>query len=340
MLKEKRSLSVLNAAVLVLAAALILSFAFTFSARAQGSASQESESSQQRSGWYGNSYYQAGTRVSGWQDIGGKRYYFTAAGYMTGLMQVEGSYYYFDTQGVMLTGWRDIGGSKHFFLDSGKAAYGSLKISGKYYVFDIRGTLMTGNGKRIISVGDGYKYYVSKSGRAVSGWIYVSSVRKVICAGTDGRLAVNTTIDGIRINGNGYCSITNQGIARIEARKFIKKHTKASWSRTKKFKVCWRYIVAYNNYVAIDRSSKYFKKNWVYRVAVDMFTSDLTGDCNGIACAAAAVAKELGFEPYVIRTENHHCFVIAKGRYYDNMHGAKFAAKKHGSYKVKEKIRF
>jgi hypothetical protein len=71
-----------------------------------------------------------------------------------------------------------------------------------------------------------------------------------------------------------------------------------------------------------------------------MFQNSLTGNCYGISSAVAAVAKELGYQPYVIRTTNGHSFVMVDGKYYDNMYGAKFGATTHRAYKVKEKFKF
>ena len=249
----------------------------------------------------------------------------------------KGKYY---KNGKYVTGLQTIGKNKYYFTESGTPFTGSRKVKGKYMIFGKKGQLLTGNKTRIVKPGNGYSYYVDKNGCAKPGWYYLKSIKKVIYARKTGRLAASETVDGIRFTKKGYCKITNQGRTKILARAFIKKHTKASWSNKKKFKACWRYIIANNRYIATNRKKSYFRGNWVYRVAVTMFTDHLRGDCNGIACATAAVAKELGYKPYVIRSTAQHCFVKANGRYYDNMYGAKFARKSHWKYKVKEKVKF
>ena len=249
----------------------------------------------------------------------------------------EGKYY---KDGAFVTGLQTIGSKKYYFTSDGNPYIGSKKVKGKYLVFGKKGQLLTGKKTRIVRPGDGNAYYVDKNGQAVAGWKYLKKQKKVIYARKNGKLAAGEKVDGIRFTKKGYCKITNQGRAKILARAFIKKHTKSSWSKTKKFRKCWYYIIAHNRYIATNRPKRYFRGNWVYRVAVDMLSDDLRGDCNGVACATAAIAKELGYKPYVIRSTAQHCFVKANGRYYDNMYGAKFARKSHWKYKVKEKVRF
>ena len=56
--------------------------------------------------------------------------------------------------------------------------------------------------------------------------------------------------------------------------------------------------------------------------------------------AVAAVAKELGYQPYVITLAEGHSFVMINGRYYDNMYGALFDAASRPSYVAQYKIKF
>lgn len=43
-----------------------------------------------------------------------------------------------------------------------------------------------------------------------------------------------------------------------------------------------------------------------------MFQTNLTGNCYGVASCLAAVAKELGYEPYVITALEDHAFVMIR----------------------------
>ena len=85
-----------------------------------------------------------GRGASGWQQIGGKWYYFDPdhLDYMvTGYLYISGKQYYFDSSGVMKTGWVKgyyADGITEFWtyqLSSGESAQGWQKIGGKWYYF-------------------------------------------------------------------------------------------------------------------------------------------------------------------------------------------------------------
>lgn len=71
-----------------------------------------------------------------------------------------------------------------------------------------------------------------------------------------------------------------------------------------------------------------------------MFQNGLTGNCYGIASSVAAIAKELGYEPYVITIPDGHSFVTINGLYYDNMYGTLFGAATRPAYTVEYRIKF
>lgn len=113
----------------------------------------------------GNYYYknEAGKRVIGFKKIDGKYYYFDTDGIMlrNGLYTIKGSVYRFGKDGVMKTGWhKDENGKYYYFKSDGKAAAGWVKISGKQYYFDKKTFLMC-TGKKVI---DGATYNFKSNG--------------------------------------------------------------------------------------------------------------------------------------------------------------------------------
>lgn len=101
-------------------------------------------------------------------------------------------------------------------------------------------------------------------------------------------------------------------------------------------------IMAYTNFVGyMDPTPQEFKtKDWVYKYSLQMFQNGLTGNCYGIASSVAAIAKELGYEPYVITIPDGHSFVMINGLYYDNMYGTLFGAATRPAYTIEHKIKF
>lgn len=93
-----------------------------------------------------------------------------------GWIQDGGNWYYLGTNGVMVTGWAQVNGKWYYLQPSGAMATGWIQDNGKWYFLDSSGAMKTGwyevNGKWYYSYGSG-------------------------------ELAVNTTIDGYTINGNG-----------------------------------------------------------------------------------------------------------------------------------------
>lgn len=133
-----------------------------------------------------------------------------------------------------------------------------------------------------------------------------------------------------------------QARCKMAARRFIANHTTAGMTNRQKLRACFNYIIGYNRFVgSMDPTPSEFRsRRWVYKYAVQMFENGLTGNCYGMASAVAAVAKELGYQPYVITLAEGHSFVMINGRYYDNMYGALFDAASRPSYVAQYKIKF
>ena len=113
-----------------------------------------------------------------WVQSGSSWWYKHADGSYTtnGWEKINGTWYHFDQAGWMQTGWVKDGNTWYYLKDSGAMATGWVKDNGTWYYLNSNGSMATGWYK----VGD--KWYYS----------YAS-----------GALAVNTTVDGYTVNGNG-----------------------------------------------------------------------------------------------------------------------------------------
>lgn len=136
-------------------------------------------------GWYKNhagmwAYYStAGDKATGWKQVDGTWYYFNAAGEMQKFWVKDGNtWYYLNGSGELVTGWLQDGG-KWYFLDASGAMKASqwIQNNGSWYYLDATGA-MKANGW--FQVGDKW-YYATASGA----------------------IAVNTTVGGYTVNGNG-----------------------------------------------------------------------------------------------------------------------------------------
>lgn len=97
---------------------------------------------------YGNNLYcvikgRPYTKVTGWQTINGKKYYFLFGGIAkTGWKTIGGKKYYFLADGTMKTGWKTIDGKKYYFGTDGAMVTGTKTIDGKKYNFNSQGVLI------------------------------------------------------------------------------------------------------------------------------------------------------------------------------------------------------
>ena len=134
--------------------------------------------------WY---YYNAdGEKTTDWQNVGGKWYYMNNDGVMqTGWQSIGGSWYYLDGSGAMLTGWKSIGGSWYYMNESGAMLTGWQSIGGNWYYMNGSGAMLTGwqsiggnwyylNGSGVMLTGwqsiGGNWYYMNGSGAMLTGW--------------------------------------------------------------------------------------------------------------------------------------------------------------------------
>lgn len=144
--------------------------------------------------WY---YFGAdGTAVSGWQSIGGDKYYFNPESYdmAYGRVQIDGKNYFLNTPGAnadgrmqhsgwiydsiygkwlyatsngeLLTGWHNIGGTWYYFNEYGVMQTGWINDSGTWYYANASGAMATG----WLNIGGTWYYFDASGAMAASSW--------------------------------------------------------------------------------------------------------------------------------------------------------------------------
>ncbi|HFH1957554.1 TPA: choline binding-anchored murein hydrolase CbpD [Streptococcus pneumoniae] len=93
-------------------------------------------------------------------------------------------------------GWKKINGSWYHFKSNGYKSTGWLKDGSSWYYLKLSGEMQTGWLKE-----NGSWYYLGSSGAMKTGWYQVSG--KWYYSYSSGALAVNTTVDGYRVNSDG-----------------------------------------------------------------------------------------------------------------------------------------
>lgn len=171
--------------------------------------------------------------------------------------------------------------------------------------------------------------------KSVQGWKIISN--KLYYINKDGSYAVNKTIDKIRLTSKGYAKSDSISKLKIKTMKVAAKITKPSMSKKQKLRACWRYINTFR-FKARSYPDK-TKKNWKYQCALDMLNKK-KGNCYGIANAFAALAKEVGYQPYVIEIPKVHCWVRINGKYWDNMGNRMGVSRPQRKYKKNQITKF
>ena len=125
-----------------------------------------------RSGWAekdGVTVYKDfhGKPVSGWQEIGGLRYYFNENYALhTGWLEDGGATYYMTAEGFPHVGWLELEGAHFFLHPDGTLAVGWQEIGGNTHYFDDRGVMQTGWLEL-----DGQRHYLNEDGTLHTGWL-------------------------------------------------------------------------------------------------------------------------------------------------------------------------
>ncbi|CAM1664447.1 hypothetical protein SMIC22_07920 [Streptococcus mitis] len=136
--------------------------------------------------------------TTGWKQENGMWYFYNTDGSMaTGWVQVNGSWYYLNSNGSMATGWVQVNGSWYYLNSNGSMATGWVQVNGSWYYLNSNGSMATGWLQH-----NGSWYYLNSNGSMKANqWFQVGG--KWYYVNASGELAVNTSIDGYRVNDNG-----------------------------------------------------------------------------------------------------------------------------------------
>ena len=116
----------------------------------------------------------------------------------SGWNQYDGAWYYLNNSSSLATGWIQDNDNWYYLNDDGTMATGWLKDKDVWYYLKDNGAMATG-----WIQDDGAWYYLNDNGSMVTGWYQVGE--KWYYSYSSGELAVNTTIDGYRVNEKGEC---------------------------------------------------------------------------------------------------------------------------------------
>ena len=256
-----------------------------------------------------------------------------------GLVKEGSRYVYYDKKGKKLKNkWRTINKKRYYFDEKGYAVRGGKKIGDHIYVFDMNGRLIRPSSSKIVTVGKN-SYYVDKNGHAYVGFFKLGN--RLYRGDVKGRLTKNKTVANVSFNSKGYAKDNMDSKLKMMLMDIISRITTPEMSRSQKLYACWCYLTSKSNFYYSGYWPDLSKSGWQREEAYYMLTTG-GGDCYGFACTFAAMAREIGYDPYVVLgrvTGNRdgaadgltsHGWVIIDGAYYDPE--AQFAGWYQGVY--------
>jgi len=116
----------------------------------------------------------------------------------SGWNQYDGAWYYLNNSTSLAMGWIKDNDNWYYLNDDGTMATGWLKDKDVWYYLKDNGAMATG-----WIQDNGEWYYLNDNGAMVTGWYQVGD--KWYYSYSSGALAVNTTVDGYRVNEKGEC---------------------------------------------------------------------------------------------------------------------------------------
>ncbi len=232
-------------------------------------------------GWHGKKYYKNGKAV-------------------TGMVKIDGKYYYFGKKGNKKTQYwyTDKKGRRYYFDKKGVRVTGIKKISGNYYYFRSNGVQLTSDK----TVGK-YQYYVDISG-------YLEGYTKTLKSGK---------VRYYNPNGKKMSSKEKRIFQTTQyAKKVVRDVTTEDMTQAQKLEKCFRWVISKPYRLYTHHTS-----TWYCDYAEDHFLRG-SGDCRADGSAMAFLAKALGYKNVYVcmdssenPPETGHCWCEIDGLVYD-----------------------
>ena len=141
--------------------------------------------------------------AGGWQETGGRWYWYTADGAMaTGWQEIGGIWYWFAADGAMATGWQEIDGNWYWFTADGAMVTGPQEIDGRQEIFSADGIWQGTQQTETIQaepeggkwIEEGGSWYYSIENVLATGWQEIGG--SWYCFDTDGRMLTGWLQEG------------------------------------------------------------------------------------------------------------------------------------------------
>lgn len=234
--------------------------------------------------------------------------------------------YYYENGRKIIGRWKTINGDRYFFGNAGTAFVGPGRVDGVMYLFRENAKLYRAKRDGFVKV-LGKVYYVYRSGRLRTGWF--SYYGNIYYADSLGRVSRNTRHEGVTFDRNGKAKITPRAQMHVYAQAILNSVTNSNMTRVQKLRACYNYLAYSGQYYYYAPADPNLSENYWYITCANRMFGQHRGNCYGFSCAFAALAKEIGYEPYMMCARvpgtrdqaadgyTRHCWVMINGGHYD-----------------------
>lgn len=241
---------------------------------------------------------------------------------------VEGTFrrYYYENGKKVIGRWKTIKGDRYFFGNSGTAFVGPGRVNGKMYLFREDAKLCRRKKDGFVKVRGKY-YYAYKTGELRIGWFRYGG--SIYYADSMGRIAKNTRRDGVIFNKDGKARVTPRTQMHVYAQAILNSVTTSSMTNVQKLRACYNYLAYSGQFYYYAPADPNLSANYWYITCANKMFGQHRGNCYGFSCAFAALAKEIGYQPYMMCARvpgtrdqaadgyTRHCWVMINGGHYD-----------------------
>ena len=217
---------------------------------------------------------------------------------------------------------------KHAYKYSdGSVPSGVVRVKDKMYYFDSKGVLKKSSKAHRIIKCRGRLYYINSNAVAESGYV-IHRDKLYYFSKKYFRAVTNKKIGKYFFGVDGAALETLDVKLKIQCRDVLDDICSEDDSDYAKLRAAFDYMTSKSRFSYAGKYPDLDDDDWAKSLASDMLETH-SGNCFGFACAFAALAREIGFDPIVITGRIHgsrdgeadgftrHSLVMIGGEYYD-----------------------
>ena len=195
---------------------------------------------------------------------------------------------------------KTVNGATYYFGPDGYAVCGGVRFKNKnkVYVFGENFKRIKNKKGKIIRVRYSIYYMTGNNGEAATGFFIYKN--NLYYGGPGGKLYKNRSLaNRYHFTASGAAKKNTDALLKIKTMRIASSITNPGMTKSQKLYACWRYVVGGHIGYWSCVSQIWDRQDWQRSLALNTLLNG-GGNCYGFACAFAALAQEVGYEPYMV----------------------------------------